>query len=386
MTQRSEPLDYLIIGGGFYGCCLGLFLRSVTPHVAVVEAGAEIMERASRVNQARVHTGFHYPRSVLTAAKSMALHRRFAEDFPDAVKTDFRMLYAIARHHSKVSASRFSRMFSELNAPIRPIGDKERTLFHPGLIEDAFECTEYAFDYAALRQVLTDRMNRHGLPLWLNAEVQAITEEADAVEVTLASGQSLRARYVFNVTYGQINHILKMADLPRAALKFELAEIALARPPAELDGLGLTVMDGPFFSAMPYPAENLYSLTHVRYTPHLSWTDADSDVSPYLLAERFRSDSRARHMLQDAKRFVPCMAGMEVEKSILDVKAVLLKNEDDDGRPILYQRRPKGSRVLSILGAKIDNIYDLFDLVRQLEPRLGAADERCLLDMGKGAS
>ena len=137
-------------------------------------------------------------------------------------------------------------------------------------------------------------------------------------------------------------------------------------------------MDGPFFSAMPYPADDLYSLTHVRDTPHLSWTDADTDASPYQIAAQFAGASRSRHMVQDSMRFLPCLAGLEVQGSITDVKAVLIKNEEDDGRPILFQRKPATSRVLSVLGAKIDNIYDLFDLVRQIEPELAGADERHL--------
>ena len=378
MAPKPDTVDYLVIGGGFYGCCLGLFLRSVSDKVAVVEAGAQTMERASRVNQARVHSGFHYPRSVLTAAKSMALHRRFADDFPQAVKTDFRMLYAIARHHSKVSAARFSRMFTELGAPIRPIASRERALFDPDLIEDAFECTEYAFDYAVLRRLLSARMEACGLDVRLDTEVEGLSEQDDAVTVTLASGREIRARYVFNVTYGQINHILGLANLPKASLKYELAEIVLVKPPEELDGLGVTVMDGPLFSAMPSPADDLYSLTHVRYTPHLSWTDADTDASPYQIAAQFAGASRSRHMVQDSMRFLPCLAGLEVQGSITDVKAVLIKNEEDDGRPILFQRKPATSRVLSVLGAKIDNIYDLFDLVRQIEPELAGADERHL--------
>lgn len=386
MGRKPDTVDYLVIGGGFYGCCLGLFLRSVSRSVTIVEAGSEIMERASRVNQARVHTGFHYPRSVLTASKSMALHRRFAEDFPEAVTTDFRMLYAIARHHSKVSAARFARMFSELNAPIQPIGPREKVLFDPDLIEDAFECVEYAFDYSALRRSLSTRMDACGMDLFLDSEVTGLTEETDAVTVTLASGREIRARYVFNVTYGQINHILRLAGLPLAALKFELAEILLVEPPEELTGLAVTVMDGPFFSVMPYPADGLYSLSHVRYTPHLNWTDADSNLSPYQIAARFQGASRSRHMIQDSQRYLPCLAGVDVRECIRDVKAVLLKNEEDDGRPILFQRRPAQSRILSILGAKIDNVYDLFDLVRRLDPRLADADERYLLNhTGKGA-
>ena len=97
MAQSDNDIDYLIIGGGFYGCCLALYLRSITDRVIVVEAADTLMSRASRVNQARIHTGFHYPRSALTAVKSMILHRRFIQDFPEAVVDEFQMLYAIAR-------------------------------------------------------------------------------------------------------------------------------------------------------------------------------------------------------------------------------------------------------------------------------------------------
>ena len=81
-SARATTYDYVIIGGGFYGCCLALYLRSISQKVLLVEAGETLMTRASRVNQARVHTGFHYPRSAVTAVKSMLLHQKFLRDFP----------------------------------------------------------------------------------------------------------------------------------------------------------------------------------------------------------------------------------------------------------------------------------------------------------------
>jgi len=74
MTQGRQQYDYVIVGGGFYGCCLALYLRSISTRVVVLEAGDKLLDRASRVNQARIHTGFHYPRSVLTAVKSKILY------------------------------------------------------------------------------------------------------------------------------------------------------------------------------------------------------------------------------------------------------------------------------------------------------------------------
>lgn len=377
--QDADDVDYLIIGGGFYGCCLALFLHSLGRRILVVEAEHELLTRASRVNQARIHSGFHYPRSVLTAVKSKMLHRRFAADFPEAVVDDFQMLYAIVRRRSRVSAKRFHRMFAGMGAPIQPADPTQTALFDPATIEAAFACTEWAFDFSALRRSMRARLDACGIDLRMGIRVETLRETPGAgghVVAGLSSGREIRARYAFNVTYAGINRILRLADRPLAAIKYELTEIALVAPPPMLSRHGVTVMDGPFFSTMPYPAERLYSLTHVRYTPHASWTDTADPRSPYEVAAGLSPVSRHRHMLLDSARYLPCLAQARWQRSLFEVKAVLLKNEKDDGRPILYQRQPAGSRIISILGGKIDNIYDLFDLVRESEAEWRAADDR----------
>lgn len=376
----NERVDYLIIGGGFYGCCLALYLRSISERVLLVEAGATLLDRASRVNQARIHTGFHYPRSALTAVKSMLLHQRFMADFPDAVVDEFQMLYAIARHRSKVSSKRFFRMFRDIGAPIRPATAAQAALFREDKVESVFACSEAAFDYSVLRAQLASRLERAGVEIRMSTALEALEDGPAGVKASLSDGSLIAARYAFNVTYAQINHVLERARLPQASLKHELAEIALIEPPEELRGLGVTVMDGPFFSCMPYPAEGLHSLTHVRYTPHDSWTDGQGLRS----ASEASSESLVQHMIRDGQRYLPCLAGAEPRHSLYEVKTVLIKNERDDGRPILYQQKPSWSRVISILGGKIDNIYDLFDLVRQTSPEFAEADTRAIFGKRAG--
>ncbi|MBE1283554.1 MAG: FAD-dependent oxidoreductase [Rhodobacteraceae bacterium] len=379
MTQGSHDCDVLIVGGGFFGASLALFLSSVTSRITVVESGADILTRASRVNQARIHTGFHYPRSMLTAAKSMVLHRRFAEDFPEAVVDDFRMLYAVSRRNSRVTAGRFWRMFHDLGARISPANAGQAALFDPEMTEAVFECDEFAFDYSVLQRLLRQRLEAQCVDLRLNTSVSELQEAADSVHVTLSDGSHLRAGAVFNVTYSNVNRLLETAGIPAAQLKHELAEIALVQPPPELAGLAVTMMDGPFFSLMPYPAENLYSLTHVRYTPHLSWPCASTGPDPGAVAARFEGGSKAQFMQRDASRYMPCLSDLDIRRSLYEVKTVLMKNEQDDGRPILFHRYPSNSQIMTVLGGKIDNIYDLFDLVRTSDPSWRQADLRHLV-------
>lgn len=364
----ATSYDYVVIGGGFYGCCLALYLRSISARVLVVEAGPRLMDRASRVNQARVHTGFHYPRSAATAVKSMLLHRRFLRDFPEAVVGDFQMLYAIARRRSKVTAKKFHRMFRDMGAPIAVAGPGHRALFDPDLIEEVFACHEVAFDHKILAREVSARLAEAGIDVRLGTELLNLADRPEGVVVGLSDGTEVTARFAFNITYAQINAVLAKAGLPGAKLKHEIAELALIEPPRELERIGVTVMDGPFFSTMPYPSEGLYSLTHVRYTPHESWADDPQARDPYRHFAALEPETRYAFMLRDAQRYLPCLAGATYRRSIYDVKTILIKNEADDGRPILYHQKPDDSRVISILGGKIDNIYDLFEAVKVTAP------------------
>ncbi len=377
--MTAQKVDYLIVGGGFYGCCLALYLRSISDKVLVVEAGDTLLDRASRVNQARVHTGFHYPRSALTAVRSMLLHQRFMTDFPEAVVDDFQMIYAISRRRSKVSSKRFYRMFRDIGAPIRTALPSQAALFDPDMVEGVFACSEAAFDYKVLRQHMEKRLDDAGVEVRMPVALERLEDSPTGIRATLSDGTEVAARYAFNITYAQINDVLNRANLPRAQLKHELAEIALVEAPEELQGVGVTVMDGPFFSCMPYPSEGLHSLTHVRYTPHDSWTDEMGRGSAYENLAKAQPQSRVQHMIRDAQRYMPCLSRAVPHQSLYDVKTVLTKNERDDGRPILYQQLPADSRVVSILGGKIDNIYDLFDLVRGTDTEFSGAHARLLL-------
>lgn len=367
---RSEPYDVVIIGGGFYGCCLALFLRSVTDNILVIEQDDNFLNRASRVNQARIHTGFHYPRSFVTALRSKQLQSRFARDFSSAVVDDFAMLYAIARRRSKVSAERFFRTFSNMQAPIARASASDAALFNPALIEAVFACDEFAFDWTALRTHLVERLYAQGIAVRLGTRVEAVEFVGDKAHLTLDQGESVSAGSVFNVTYAGINQLLENSGLAPLHLKHELAELALVEPPKELGGKGVTVMDGPFFSLMPYPSRGLYSLTHVRYTPHASWTNPSGAAN--VDAEH---ETRWRHMVMDATRYLPCSADAQYRESLYAEKTIRIQNESDDGRPILLHRHNDAPAFYSVMGGKLDNIYDLFELLPAIEPRFRTAHD-----------
>ena len=116
MTVQSCTADAVIIGGGFYGSAIAIYLAKTRGlrRVILIEREPELLLRASYNNQARVHNGYHYPRSFTTAFRSRVNLPRFVRDWPQAVKQDFVKLYAIARRNSKVTAKQFERFCHEI--------------------------------------------------------------------------------------------------------------------------------------------------------------------------------------------------------------------------------------------------------------------------------
>jgi glycine/D-amino acid oxidase-like deaminating enzyme len=363
-----SSVDALVIGGGFYGCVIAAYLARARgmKHVSLIEQMPGIMQRASYHNQARVHGGYHYPRSFTTAYRSRQNYPRFLHEWPSAIRRDFVKLYAIARHQSKVTPRQFERFCHAIGAPLELADERQHALFEARYIEAVYRVEECAFDATKLAAQAEKELAALGVQCQFERRVTHLYVDPPhgyRCEVHHADGSrtQLRARTIFNCSYSGLNQLGGDYQPTRRALKHELTEMALIEPPADLNGLGVTVMDGPFFSTMPFPARGLHTLSHVRYTPHRHWADSAS-YDPYrALTDTDTPPSRADRMIRDASRYLPALQDARQVGSLYEIKTILTKNEADDGRPILFEAHQNLPGCYSILGSKIDTIYDVLE-------------------------
>lgn len=367
--MKAPNADALIIGGGFYGAAIAIYLAKQRglKRVILVEKEANLLSRASYHNQARVHNGYHYPRSFTTAFRSRVNLPKFVRDWPDAVKQDFTKLYAIARRNSKVTARQFERFCYEIGAKIQPAEVNLRKLFEPRLIEKVFQVEEYAFDATKLAGWAENELIEAKVEVRLLSSVSSISrayglERGLHVEMFNRSGEisKVNCQYVFNCTYSGLNQFGGHFLGTRTKLKQEVTEMPLIQVPPAIQNIGITVMDGPFFSMMPFPARGLHTLSHVRYTPHFSWQD-EAGIDPYKRLQEYDRASRVDRMVRDVGRYLPAVLDAKHIDSLFEVKTVLQKNEGDDGRPILFEKHAELPGCYSVLGGKIDNIYDVLE-------------------------
>lgn len=371
MSELPVRLDsksgrILVVGGGFFGVSLSLRLASMGYSVDLVERESGILRRASYGNQARVHIGAHYPRSMMTAVRSREHCHDFCEDFSDAIVDSFVNYYGVAKDFSKVSASQFEHFMCRAGIGLGDVSSFVLSRFNMDRVDKVWSVFEPVFDARALAVELTRRLDSSSVSVFLSTELRGLAVLSDEImSASFSSGEKNSYSWVFNCTYSGLNRVNGMLGLPALGLKHELTEMALVKPPKSLLDGSFTLMCGPFFSLMPFPARGpgVYTLSHVRYTPHFSWDEGMGGTGCNLSLKR---ESNFSYMLADAVRFMPSLRDCEYLGSIWEVKTVLPRSELDDGRPILFRREPALPGLVHILGGKMDNIYDVFSRLDSL--------------------
>ena len=97
--KEEKKYDKIIIGAGIYGMYAAkrIIEKNHNEKVLILEIEETYFNRGSYVNQARLHNGYHYPRSYSTALKSSNYFDRFYKDFNKEINSDFIKIYAVWR-------------------------------------------------------------------------------------------------------------------------------------------------------------------------------------------------------------------------------------------------------------------------------------------------
>lgn len=368
-SKTSAALDKysaVVIGGGFYGLRIALHLRREVglSRVLVLEQTANVMAMASYSNQARVHNGYHYPRSILTGYRSRVSMPKFIADFPDSIHADFDHYYAVSRRSSKVTARQFEEFSRRIGAPLETAPRQIEQLFDRHRVEKVYRVREPVFDATKVRDRLLGLIEEsRGIDVRRSTTVFGVSEGDDGL-VVATDGGTVAAGQVFNTTYAGINAVQQGSGLPTIPLQHELTEMALIGGLGSvLEATGITVMDGPFFSILPFPDRQLHTLSHVRYTPHVRWTERNGEGNdpPGWGPGEALPPSNFPRMRADLARYLPSLRSITHEDSLWSIKTVLPQSSRDDSRPILYRSGYRLRGYTVVMGGKLDNVYDALE-------------------------
>jgi len=377
MPQPTESFDAVVIGGGLFGVYAALHLaRAQGRRVLVVEKEPHLLTKASIVNQARLHGGYHYPRSVATARMSDDHKARFTRDHQDMVHARFEKYYGIDRYGSFTDAHQFERFCTFLDLPCERV--TEHPLIRFDRLEALYRTVEHTFDPFLLADYYRQQiMSEDKCTIWCDTQVEAAdTQGAEwLIRCVGRRETSVRTPLVVNATYAATNGVLQLFGLPVIDLMHEISEMVFVRIPG-FEDTGLTVMDGPFASLMPYGKSGLLSLSSVAYTHHqVSYAPAPSfacqqkraDCRPAAPANclgcPYRPASHAAKMIKQIRHYLREEAAVQYFQSMFTIKSKLRANFVDDGRPTEISKRHSQPEFYCIFAGKINSIYEIERLI-----------------------
>lgn len=363
----------IVIGGGFYGLYIAEYLAKKGHDVRLFDEGLDFMQRASFNNQARVHNGYHYPRSTLTALRSRVSYPLFLEEFRESIFSGFKKYYMVGQPIGKISAYQFEQFCKRIKAPYKNVSSDIWDLVDRRYISGIYETEEVSFDAVKLKEIMVIRALNAGVKLETGIRVNRIAKlDNGLINVFTESkegGPAIHAvDQVFNCTYSNINQINVKSSIEIIPLRHELTEMCLVKLPKEIEKLSFTVMCGPFFSIMPFPSTNYSTFSHVRYTPHFDWNDRKDGVinsSNKILVENHLSNWRK--IVRDGARYMPILNECEYQSSLWETKTILPVSDRDDSRPILFKANYIIPNYHCVMGGKIDNIYDVINMIKKYD-------------------
>ena len=376
---KSASYDFLIIGGGLFGAYSALYLAEKGYNSCILEKENALFRKASIVNQARLHGGYHYPRSVATARMSDDHRERFTEDHRDFVNFEFEQYYAIEKYGSLTDVAQYERFCKFIGIPCKRV--KDHPLFDYSRLAALYLTTEYSFDPILIAHYYMDRLKAEPrIEVRMEQELLHAETEGDMWRVEVQDHakdeiSEIRAPVVINATYAGSNAINQLFGGANIELQHEISEMAFVAAPA-IQHLGLTVMDGPFGSIMPYGKAGLLSVSSVPYTHHrvsyehlpkFSCQTPESGCRPDYMGDCNpcieRPATNYRKMLAQMRQYFSGKVEWQYFFSYFTVKSKLQASFIDDGRPTEISQLRQNPHFYCIFAGKVNSIYEIEKVV-----------------------
>lgn len=364
-----KTFDRIIIGGGLFGLYSASKSAEKGLHVLLLEKEKSFFKRASFVNQARVHCGMHYLRAIDTAKLCSHYYNRFVEEHRECINNSFKAIYANSSFKSRVSDCDFKAVLESLDIAFQYI--ETPSFLNHSSVTICAQVTEASFDYQFLLLHYLKKINKYrGLVEVHRGEEVMDIEVHDNVAIVNNKYQS---GFVLNCTYASINNVIKriigsqINDL--YDLRYELCEIVICNVDGSLINTGLTIMDGQFFSIMPFGKSGHHSLTTVGHTPLYSCEELFPNFPCQgAFCHQFnlglcnlcvnKPQSCFEKMMAIVSNYIK-KSSITYSNSLYTVKPIMKSSEFSDSRPTVITKHMDSPLIYSVLSGKISSVYEL---------------------------
>ncbi len=367
MIRGSGRPQVAVIGCGIFGALVSLELARRGAHVTVFERNIDVLQGASLNNQNRLHLGYHYPRDETTAIQCIEGFQRFRDRFGDCVSEGFPNAYFIASEGSHTSAADYRSFLERVGLAYNEI---EIDKFVPTVnnVDVGVSTAEIVYDSRLLAGQITKMLAVDNVHLVLSTEVEKVRRGGDTYTLYSKTECLGEFDFVVNCSYANHNKFNEGLGVPSPIFQYEYTLVPIIRWGQER--CGITVMDGPFMTVLPFGKSDDFLLYHVRHAvvetvvaDQLPSHWLDKDASP---ASCIDKDALYQTTLNACTEYVQALGTAELIGFLEGPRIVVADTDDTDARRSIVANRDNEG-FWSVLSGKIDHsVWVAEDIANQI--------------------
>jgi hypothetical protein len=318
-----------VVGAGIYGSYSAIRLAEAGHTVELFDP-IGILRAASDINQFRIHSGYHYPRSPETIEETLETCDEFISTFGPAIVRDTHHYYAVPKVGSLTLPDVYEEVMARHKLPLRRC---EPHWLNFDFIDRCYEVDENIYDPQALRGLLESRICAVGIKFRRETYAASMRGDYD---------------FVIYATYG----MGPSSGMFRCA-KYQVAEKILVEMPEALRRVALVVVDGPFTAFDPYGSSANSQFGSAKNTNHWTTNDPHEPIpEPYaniLNRPRFEpvAFTRFEAMRADAALSVPLAKDAVYLGSRFTIRVVEDNPKEDRRTLYLQESAPREIHIFS---------------------------------------
>ena len=260
MNSNKTP-SIAVIGCGIFGATIAIALHQAGFKVELFERSRKPLLGASFNNQNRLHLGFHYPRDIATAQQCIKGFDSFKYNFSEAIRSDFKNAYFIAKDKSLTSSEDYLLFCKKLGIYFEQF---DINTFPTAVtnVSTGILCKEAVYDAQKLGEIIAKKLKANEIQIYCNTEIEAIENVNNQIRVHTKNGDIKMFDGVVNTTYANSNRFTKQLGHSVINNQYEYTVVPIIQIPLP-ETVGITIMDGAFMTLLPFGMSNNYLLYHV---------------------------------------------------------------------------------------------------------------------------